>query len=109
MGLCLNRGQPRLENGNLKEGWQHIEARHITGSHPNGAGDLFAAGTTRADIEKYAAEIIRSGTRQSDPSKIIQTFTKKLNINGLRANYKLIVDSVDGNRIITMFPMLGGH
>ncbi|MGG8166919.1 hypothetical protein PGO42_09160 [Klebsiella aerogenes] len=108
LGLKTCRTEPRLEDGNPKEGWEHIRSRHIDGDHPSGAGDLFAPGTTRSDVEKYAGIIIEKGTRQSDPSRTIQTFEKRLNINGLRTNYRLVVDSADGNRIITMFPMLGG-
>ncbi|EMH4164455.1 hypothetical protein RJ498_003778 [Pluralibacter gergoviae] len=70
----------------MKEGWEHIRSRHIDGDHPSGAGDLFSPRTTRADIEKYAELLVNKGTRQSDPSRTIQMFEKRLNINGLRAN-----------------------
>jgi hypothetical protein len=47
--------KPCIENGNLEEGWTHIDARHVTGNHPYGAGDLFASGTTRAQLEQVAS------------------------------------------------------
>ena len=34
------RVKPRLENGDIKEGWQHILERHIDGTAARGAGDL---------------------------------------------------------------------
>lgn len=52
------RDTPHIEDGNLAEGWRHIEARHITGTHPDGPGDLFPAGTTRADVLAAATEVV---------------------------------------------------
>jgi hypothetical protein len=102
------RTTPRLEEGNLKEGWKHIDARHVSGTAPGGAGDLFAPGTTRAQIEAGAKQLVAKGNRISDPSRQIQTFEKHMTINGKSARYRVVVDSADGNRIITMFPVEGG-
>jgi hypothetical protein len=100
-----HRARPRLENGNKKEGWEHIVLRHMPGGAPrNMQGDLFAPGTTRDQIKWAAEKLIASGKRNTDPNLPIQTFVKRMVINGKRANYKIVVDSDDGNRIITMFP-----
>ena len=104
----INRNKPKLEDGNLKEGWEHIDARHITGDHPDGAGDLFAPGTTRSQIEKATNTLIKKGARISDPSRRMQTFEKDIVINGKKDLIRMIVDSGDGNRIITIFPVRGG-
>src|SRR5262249_9308966 len=104
-GLACTRVAPRIETGNLQEGWTHIEARHITGTHPHGPGDLFAPGTTRAQLEKAADYLVDKGTRISDPSRRIQTFEKRMKVNGVRDRVRVIVDSHDGNRVITMFPV----
>ncbi|PKV80829.1 RHS repeat-associated protein [Nocardia fluminea] len=102
----LSREAPRLEDGNSRTGWRHIEQRHIPGGS-NNQGSLFAVGTTREQIETAAREIVERGTRQSDPSKDYQVFERRMTINGLRSNYRLVVDSTDGNNIVTMFPILG--
>jgi hypothetical protein len=103
-----HRTPPRIEDGNMKEGWQHIEARHITGQHPNGPGDLFAPGTTRQQLVEAAKEIVEQGTRISRPGDRIQSFQMKLKINGRRALVQVVVDSDDANRVITLFPIKGG-
>lgn len=41
------RGKPPIQDGDLDKGRTHIKARHIDGTHPNGAGDLFPPGTSR--------------------------------------------------------------
>lgn len=104
-----NRNKPRIENGDLKEGWAHIDARHITGNHPDGAGDLFSLGTTRSQIQQAANTIIKKGKRISDPVRRIQTFEKDIVVNGKKDLVRVIVDSGDGNRVITIFPVRGGH
>ncbi|WP_369011736.1 HINT domain-containing protein [Acetivibrio thermocellus] len=104
-----HRTEPRIEDGNLHEGWIHIESRHITGNHPNGPGDLFAPGTTRKQIEEAAKILVKKGTRISDPSRRIQTFEKVIKVNGKRDLVRVIVDSDDFNRVITIFPVRGGH
>lgn len=101
------RGNPVIQDGNLKEGWIHIEARHVTGTHPTGAGDLFARGTTRSQLQGAARQIVGRGRRISDPSRQIQTFERRITINGQSDNVRVIVDTADG-RVITMFPVRGG-
>ncbi len=41
----------------------------------------------------------------SDPGARIQRFEKKMVINGKKAEYRVIVDADDANRVITMFPI----
>ena len=72
-----NRKTTHLEDGSLKEGWTHIDARHITGNHPEGSGDLFAAGTTRRQIEDAIMEVMEKGNRITDPNDRIQIFQMK--------------------------------
>ncbi|HMU65296.1 MAG TPA: hypothetical protein PKD35_11505, partial [Nitrosomonas sp.] len=109
LGLtCKPRLKPRIEEGNLKEGFQHIKSRHISGTHPDGPGDLFASGTTRQQLQSAANKIVGKGKRISDSSRRIQTFEKKISVNGQKDLVRVIVDSEDGNRVITMFPVRGG-
>ncbi|MFE0099528.1 RHS repeat-associated core domain-containing protein [Streptomyces sp. NPDC059009] len=105
-GLALCRKKPRLETGNLKEGWLHIDARHITGDHPKGPGDLMPPGTTREQVYKAASKAVRKGTRITEnPNRLMQSFEKKMTVNGFTATYRVSVDSTDGNRIISFFPV----
>ncbi|WP_171166404.1 putative T7SS-secreted protein [Streptomyces sp. I05A-00742] len=104
-GLALCRANPRMESGNNKEGWQHIDERHIAGNSAGGHGDLMPPSTTRAQVEEASQKVMEKGTRVSDPSRRIQTFEKRLIVNGMRARYRLVVDSEDGNRVITFFPV----
>ncbi|MFI9105061.1 RHS repeat-associated core domain-containing protein [Streptomyces fildesensis] len=105
-GLALCRTKPRIEDGNLKEGWEHIDARHITGDHPKGPGDLMPPDTTRAQVEKAAAKAVRKGRRITEnPNKLMQSFEKKMTVNGFTATYRVSVDSTDGNRVISFFPV----
>ncbi|WP_207636340.1 hypothetical protein [Acetivibrio clariflavus] len=92
----------------MNEGWKHIDARHVTGNHPKGSGDLFPSGTTRKQIEDAAQIVVKKGTRISDPSKRIQTFEKVIKVNGRRDLVRVIVDADDFNRVITIFPVRGG-
>jgi RHS repeat-associated protein len=105
-----HRAKPRLELGNDNEGWIHIMQRHMVEftNLVNSQGDLFAPGTLWSHIEQGSSKIIAKGRRMSNPNRRIQTFEKKMVINGKKALYRLIVDSDDGNRIITMFPVEGG-
>jgi hypothetical protein len=97
---------PRIETGNLKQGWVHIEARHINGDHPTkGAGDLFAPGTTRGQLERTARELVRDGERVSDPRRRIQVFEKQIEVNGRTDRVRVVVDSLDNNRVITIYPV----
>lgn len=104
-GLAMCRTTPRLEDGNPKEGWQHIDERHIAGTANGGHGDLLPPSTTRTQVEKAAETMIEKGTRVSDPARRMQTYEKRMIVNGMRARYRLVVDSDDGNRIITFFPV----
>ncbi len=103
-----HRTPPRIEDGNLREGWTHIDARHVTGDHPSGPGDLFAPGTTRAQLDDAAQQLVRKGTRVSDPNRQLQVFEKRIKVNGLRDRVRVIVDSQDANRVISIFPVRGG-
>ncbi|WP_371630587.1 DUF6531 domain-containing protein [Streptomyces sp. NBC_00341] len=105
LGLALCRTKPRLEDGNGKEGWKHIYERHIGGTSPRGHGDLMPPSTTRAQVQEAADQIVKKGKRVSEPERDIQTLEKRMKVNGMRAVYRLIVDSSDGNRIITLFPV----
>jgi hypothetical protein len=101
------RGRPVIQEGNAREGWIHIDARHVTGNAPEGAGDLFAPGTTRAQLQEAAETIVDRGTRISDPSRRLQTFERRITINGKSDNVRVTVDTADG-RVITIFPVRGG-
>ncbi|MEU5308144.1 RHS repeat-associated core domain-containing protein [Streptomyces sp. NPDC021562] len=105
-GLALCRTTPRLETGDLKKGWIHIESRHITGTNPSTRhADMMPPTTTREQVHAAAKTIVKRGTRISDPAKRIQTFEKRMTVNGHSARYSVTVDSHDGNNIITFFPM----
>jgi hypothetical protein len=56
-------------------------------------------------VHAAAKKIVKRGTRISDPSKRIQTYEKRMTVNGFRARYSVTVDSHDGNNIITFFPV----
>jgi hypothetical protein len=103
-----HRTEPRLDDGNEQEGWRHIESRHITGTHPNGPGALFAPGTSREQLLEAARDIVKNGTRISNPGRRIQTFQMKVKINGQKNLVRVVVDADDANRVITMFPVEGG-
>ena len=104
-GLALCRTTPRLEDGDPKQGWQHIDERHIAGTAADGHGDLMPPTTTRDQVDKAARTMIQRGTRVSDPARRIQIFEKRMTVNGMSARYRLVVDSGDGNRVITFFPV----
>lgn len=96
---------PTLDNGNLDEGWAHIEARHVIPSPA--ASDLFAPGTTRQQILKAATDVIERGRRVSARGQRITTFEDSMYVNGQRDAIRVTVDTADG-RIITVFPVRGG-
>jgi hypothetical protein len=104
-----HRSAPRIEDGNSKEGFQHIDERHISGTASEGPGDLFAGGTTRIQIEKAARIVVEKGHRTSSPGRAIQTFQKKIVVNRKQDVVRVIVDADDGNRVITIFPVRGGQ
>lgn len=104
-GLALCRAKPRMEDGTSRWGWKHIDERHVSGSHSTGHGDLMPPTTTRAQVEAAAEYILEKGNRVSDPDNRIQTIEKRMIVNGMRARFRLVVDSEDGNKIITFFPV----
>lgn len=98
--------EPRIEYGNLRWGWVHIEARHISGEHPTkGAGDLFTLGATKQQLEDAARSIVRNGERISDRFRRIQVFEKQIEVNGKADLVRVVVDSQTNNRVITIFPV----
>ena len=98
-----------IPDGNLNGGWEHINARHITGNHPTkGAGDLFAPGTTRQQVEDAARQLGRNGTRQTEAGEPLQAFEGRLKVNRMRARYRVIVHMPSGE-VVTIYPMLGGE
>jgi len=103
------RKPPVIQDGNFKEGWTHIDARHIPGLGKTNQGDLFAPGTTRAMLQAAVVKIVGKGVRVSDhPSRRLQSFEDRLRINGQVDVIKAIVDVVDC-RVITVFPVQGGE
>ena len=90
-----HRQRPRIEEGNLKEGWIHIDARHVSGTHPKGPGDLFASGTTRTQVTEAAEVVVAKGTRVSQPGDRIQAFERRVKVNGRRHRVRVAVDSDD--------------
>ena len=97
------RGDFILNDGDLKGGWRHIDARHITGDHPGGAGDLFEPDTSRAEVEALARDIVKNGTRVSKPHKTMQTFELKRKFQGKRERFKASVRT-DTEELITVYP-----
>ena len=101
-----HRARPRIEQGNDRQGWIHIQRRHFPGGDVSSRqGDLFASGTSQFQIEQAARILVTKGRRTSDVNLPIQTFEKNMVINGRQARYKVVVDSDDANRVITIFPM----
>jgi hypothetical protein len=94
-----------LKWGNAKKGMEHILRRHSPDEYlnnPGGKGDLFPKGTTDSQIMKAIELVYEKGTRVGDPKKIMQTFEKRLKINGESANYRLSVDTAN-NEVISFF------
>ena len=107
--LGLIRVKPTLPTGDLKLGWIHIDARHISGNHPKGAGDLFPDGTSREQIEKAINKVVMKGRCVTeDPNKTVQTFEKKIVVNKKKDLVRVVVDTKN-NIVITVFPVRGGH
>jgi uncharacterized Zn finger protein len=102
------RGKTKIEDGNLKEGWEHIDSRHITGNHPDGPGDLFPPGTTRAELEKVGQYIVKNGRRITPINRRVHIFILRVKVNGKSMRVKVRVDASDG-RILTMFPNVTGN
>ncbi len=102
--IIPKRTKPKIEDGNSREGWQHIDERHVTGNSTRGPGDLFADGTTREQVENAADTVVTKGVRISKPHKQMQTYEKRVKVNGQADRVRVIVDSADNNRVITAFP-----
>ncbi|MEM7584269.1 MAG: hypothetical protein AAF560_12850 [Acidobacteriota bacterium] len=100
------RGKPRIEDGDSKKGWIHIDERHVSGTKSHGVADLFPAGTTREQLQKLADDIVDNGERISEVGKTIQNFEKRVTINGQSDTVRVVVDTSDGS-VITMFPVRG--
>jgi len=62
-------------------------------------------GTSRAQIAQASEEIVAKGTRVSRPGERIQVFEKRTKVNGRRDRVRVAVDSDDGNRVISAFPV----
>ena len=76
-------------------------------TNPQGKGDLFPSGTTIEEIIEGIKQVYSTGARASDnPNKVMQTFEKRITINGESANYRLSVDTAN-NRVITFFKIGG--
>jgi len=89
--------------GNNTRGLEHILKRHSPDeflTHPK--GDLFPSGTTHDQIIDGIEKVFSKGTRVSDPNRVVQTFQKRIKINGQSANYRLIVDT-NNSDVITFF------
>lgn len=98
------RGKVSIQDGDHNGGWIHIDGRHVSGNHPDGAGDLFAPGTTRVQLEKAANEIVQSGFRVTqNPLRRMQTFQKVVQINGKTEMVRVYVDTFEA-KVITIFP-----
>lgn len=98
-------GRPVIRDGNAKKGWEHIQRRHLP---PDGEADLFSPGTTREQLQDAVDDIVQNGVRTSQPNRAVQVFERRMVINGMRANYRVVVDTIDDS-VITVFPVLGGH
>jgi hypothetical protein len=86
-----------LKWGDAKKGMEHILRRHSADEYlnnPGGKGDLFPKGTTDSQIIDAIEEVFSKGKRISDPNRSIQTFEKRIKINGETGQYKLVVDDV---------------
>ncbi|MET8622482.1 RHS repeat-associated core domain-containing protein [Kitasatospora sp. NPDC004669] len=105
LGLSPHRTRPRIENGNEREGWQHIDERHISGTSAQGHGDLMPPTTTRAHVQAAVEKVVKRGQRISDPGRRMQLYEKRMTVNGMSARYRVLVDSHDGNRVVTFFPV----
>ena len=101
------RDHPHIENGNAGEGWQHIDERHVSGTSAQGPGDLFAPGTTRADVQAAVEAVVANGARRSPPGARMQSFEHRVTVHGRSDNVRVTVDASDG-RVITAFPVRGG-
>ena len=100
----LSRPDPTIPNGNSNSGWQHIYERHATGNAAGGAGDLFPNGTTRAQLETAAKDVVKSGVRNSDPNRAVQVFQRRIMVNGVRRTVRAVIGP--NGHVITIFPVM---
>lgn len=101
-------GTINLLEGNSKKGLQHILERHSADNFTDAAkGDLFPTGTTNEQIFEAVGDVYSKGTRVSNPSKAVQTFERRIKINGETGNYRLIVDQK--NQEVVTFFKIGGN
>lgn len=106
--IALKVGTQSLNSGNGK-GLRHLLTRHHsdffnTYGNPSliGEGELFPTGTTVEQIINGIEEVYSKGTRTLDPNKGVQIFEKRISLNGISENYRLLVDNQQ-NYIITFF------
>ena len=59
-------------------------------------------------ISMKKEKLVKDGCRISDPTRQVQIFQDRLNFNGLRCQYRVLVDTYDYNRVITIFPFISG-
>jgi RHS repeat-associated protein len=111
LGKCRGgQAMPDIPRGNPAAGWDHIFQRHVPGFGA-AQGDLFRIrpGSSAADVERQLERAMErmwhSGQRISDPNRVMQTFERRMTINGMSARYRMVVDTAN-NRIITFFPAL---
>ncbi|PZF74801.1 hypothetical protein DN068_00975 [Taibaiella soli] len=98
-----------LNEGNTKWGFEHILQRHSADNFLlNEKGDLFPAGTTDKQIFEGIQEVYSKGTRASGANRTVQTFEKRVRLNGKTDNYRLIVDTKD-QKVVSFFPIRGGE
>ena len=86
-------------------GWDYIQSRHIGGFDPGPTGDLFPNGTTLVELQEVAEKMISGGAPLSDERRL-QTFEGNATLNRTSIRLRLIVDSEDDNRVLTMFPVV---
>ena len=102
----LARRAARIPNRNFNgistQQWDHIHNRHITGLRPDGtpypdSPDLFPSGTSRADIEAAARDVIENGNRiTEDVQRQLQSFERTISVQGQRMRVRAIVDQDTG-------------
>lgn len=98
-----NAGTIKIIDDNPKRGLLHILQRHSADKYlQNPKGDLFPKGTTDAQIIEAINTVYATGTRVSHPSRIMQTFEKRIKVNGVSANYRLSVDTAQSD-VVTFF------
>ncbi|MBK0115767.1 MULTISPECIES: hypothetical protein [unclassified Delftia] len=64
---------------------------------------MLEPGTAQAELQKTCECLVKNGVRVSDPKKRIQTYEKRMLVNGEIDRIKGVFDSHDGNRTITAY------